>query len=382
MTGSAQRERRQIGLANHVCPDGEVLSAALAAAHKIAALPRQAVEATKRVLNLHVERAVLATIDFAMAAETESFDTPELRRTTRPLPEAVVGKKVDRERSTVAKRTRFAEYKDRYANYRFELSEEGILLMQCHTNGGSLVWDWKAHDEMSDAFADIAGDREIKVLIHTGTGENYNANWGAPPTASKPMYLAMDDQKGLAKLDEKAWYGRMLVENVLAVDVPMISAVNGPCNIHSEVPLLGDIVLASEDAYFQDLAHFPRGMVPGDGQHVIWPLLVGRNRARYMLLTGKKLSAQEALEWGAVNEVLPKDQLLDRAWELARELAKRPPLTLRYTRMLFTQDFKRAFLDELGHGLARETYAQRQFFPVGGGMTPLDRPWDKEPWSD
>jgi enoyl-CoA hydratase/carnithine racemase len=69
----------EIGLANHVCPDGEVLDAALATAHKIAALPQQAVEATKRVLNLHVERAVLATIDFAMAAETESFDTPDLR---------------------------------------------------------------------------------------------------------------------------------------------------------------------------------------------------------------------------------------------------------------------------------------------------------------
>jgi enoyl-CoA hydratase/carnithine racemase len=174
----------------------------------------------------------------------------------------------------------------------------------------------------------------------------------------------------------------MLIENVLAVEVPMISAVNGPCNIHSEVPLLGDIVLASDDACFQDLAHFPRGMVPGDGQHVIWPLVIGRNRARYMLLTGKKLSAQEALEWGAVNEVLPKGKLLDRAWELARELARRPPLTLRYTRMLFTQDFKRAFLDELGHGLAREAYAQRQFFPVGGGMAPLDRPWDEHPWSD
>src|SRR5512144_1572217 len=262
----------------------------------------------------------------------------------------------------MAKRTRFSEYKDRYANYRFELSEEGILLMQCHTDGGSLVWDWKAHDEMSDAFADIAGDREIKVLIHTGTGENYNANWGLAPV-EKPLYLAMDGERGLEKLDEKAWYGRMLIENILAVDVPMISAVNGPCNIHSEVPLLGDIVL-------------------GDGQHVIWPMIIGRNRARYMLLTGKKLSAQEALEWGAVAEVLPKDRLLDRAWELARELAKRPPLTLRYTRMLFTQDLKRAFLDELGHGIAREAYAQRQFFPVGGGMQPLDRPWDKEPWSD
>jgi enoyl-CoA hydratase/carnithine racemase len=69
----------EIGLANHVCPDGEVLPAALAAAQKIAALPRQAVEATKRVLNLHVERAVLATIDFAMASESASFDTPDLR---------------------------------------------------------------------------------------------------------------------------------------------------------------------------------------------------------------------------------------------------------------------------------------------------------------
>jgi enoyl-CoA hydratase/carnithine racemase len=51
----------------------------VAAAQRIAALPRQAVEATKRVLNLHLERAVLATIDFAMASETESFDTAELR---------------------------------------------------------------------------------------------------------------------------------------------------------------------------------------------------------------------------------------------------------------------------------------------------------------
>jgi len=71
---------KEIGLANHVCPDGEVLSTALAAAKRIASLPKQAVEATKRVLNLHVESAVLATIDFAMAAETESFETDDLRR--------------------------------------------------------------------------------------------------------------------------------------------------------------------------------------------------------------------------------------------------------------------------------------------------------------
>ena len=71
---------REMGLANHVVAQGEVLPAALEAAGKIAKLPRQAVEATKRVLNLHLERAVLSTIDFAMSAETESFETDDLQR--------------------------------------------------------------------------------------------------------------------------------------------------------------------------------------------------------------------------------------------------------------------------------------------------------------
>ncbi|HEY5696340.1 MAG TPA: enoyl-CoA hydratase/isomerase family protein [Acidimicrobiales bacterium] len=69
----------QIGLVNHVVPDEEVLDHALAAAMKIAALPQGAVEDTKRIFNLHLERAVLATIDFALTAEHRSFDSPELR---------------------------------------------------------------------------------------------------------------------------------------------------------------------------------------------------------------------------------------------------------------------------------------------------------------
>jgi enoyl-CoA hydratase/carnithine racemase len=69
----------EIGLVNHVCPDGEVFDQALACARKIARLPRRAVEDTKRILNLHLERAVLATIDYALAAEDRSFSSPELR---------------------------------------------------------------------------------------------------------------------------------------------------------------------------------------------------------------------------------------------------------------------------------------------------------------
>src|SRR5688500_691536 len=69
----------QIGLVNHVCPDGEVLEQALACARKIAALPQRAAEDTKRILNMQLERAVLSTIDFALTAEDRSFRSPELR---------------------------------------------------------------------------------------------------------------------------------------------------------------------------------------------------------------------------------------------------------------------------------------------------------------
>jgi len=81
LTGERIPARRaaEIGLVNHVVPDDEVLDEALACAGKIAALPRRAVEDTKRVLNLHLERAVLATLDFALAAEDRSFGSAELR---------------------------------------------------------------------------------------------------------------------------------------------------------------------------------------------------------------------------------------------------------------------------------------------------------------
>jgi len=68
-----------MGLVNHVCPDGEAVDQALACARWIAELPQQAVEDTKRVVNLHLERTVLATLDFALAAEDRSFRSPELR---------------------------------------------------------------------------------------------------------------------------------------------------------------------------------------------------------------------------------------------------------------------------------------------------------------
>jgi enoyl-CoA hydratase/carnithine racemase len=129
------------------------------------------------------------------------------------------------------------------------------------------------------------------------------------------------------------------------------------------------------------MAHFPRNLSPGDGVQNIWPMVLGRNRFRYAQLTCQKVTAQMALEWGAVNEVLPPDKLLDRAWELAHYLVRYSPIVLRHTRETFVRPFKRAAVEDLGYGQYMELNGMAQFLPVGGGMNPIDRAWnDPELW--
>ena len=151
----------------------------------------------------------------------------------------------------------------------------------------------------------------------------------------------------------------------------MIAAVNGPATVHAELALLCDVVLAANHATFQDAPHFPSGLVPGDGVHVVWPMLLGLNRARYFLMTGQELSANEALDLGVVNEVMPQADLLDRAWAIARGIRQRPELTVRLTREAMLQPVKRAMLDYLPYGLALEGLAACDYWPTTFGKEEL-----------
>jgi enoyl-CoA hydratase/carnithine racemase len=217
-----------------------------------------------------------------------------------------------------------------------------------HTDGGSLQWGEVPHRECPAAFQHIGSDPENRVVILTGTGDLFS---GPRATAEDRIYATP------RQLDKGYWEGKHLLVNLLDIEVPVISAINGPAFRHSEMALLSDIVLAAEDATLMDSSHFANGMVPGDGMHIVYPLLLGLNRGRYFLLTGQTLSAREAQELGLVNEVLPRAELLPRAWELAAQLASRPPLVLRYSRVVLTQYVKRLMHDLLGYGLALEGLA-------------------------
>jgi enoyl-CoA hydratase/carnithine racemase len=244
----------------------------------------------------------------------------------------------------------FDTYSTKYQTIRME-RRDGILQLTFHTDGGPLRWGMLPHGEFPDAFADIARDRENRVVIMTGTGDEFSGVRASPQTTSFTARPTVET------LDRIHWEGRALLMNLLGIEVPVIAALNGPAWRHSEIPLLSDIVLASDTTAFQDSAHFMSNMVPGDGMHIVYPLLLGFNRARYFLLTGQTIGAQEAHQLGLVAEVLPPDKVLARAWELAEDLAKRPTLLLRYTRLLFTDYLKKRLHELLGYGLAMESLA-------------------------
>ncbi|MBW1900139.1 MAG: enoyl-CoA hydratase/isomerase family protein [Deltaproteobacteria bacterium] len=235
------------------------------------------------------------------------------------------------------------EYFDRYETIAFDRTESGVLTVRLHTNSGPVVYSSDNHREWVHAFFDISADRDNRVVILTGTGDEFIARFG------------WDKEIGTAEqYDEIYWEGKRLIRNLLDIEVPVIGAVNGPATIHSELAVLSDITLASETAVFQDQPHIQYATVPGDGIHLIWMELLGPNRGRYFLLTGQKITAQEALQLGVVNEVLPSAELMPRAMELGEKLASLPPLTARYSRVLLTQRLKRLMDESLGYGLALE----------------------------
>lgn len=250
-------------------------------------------------------------------------------------------------------RTKFEDYSDKYSNIRMR-REDGILELSLHTNGGPLRWGRLPHAELEEAFLNIGRDRQNQVIILTGTGDEFSG-----PRA-EPEYNKKYHRLDAAEWAELAWESRGLLNNLLAIDVPMISAVNGPAVRHPELPVMCDIVLASETACFQDSAHFVGGLVPGDGVHVVFPMVMGLNRGRYFLLTGQVLDARAAKEAGIVNEILAADALLPRAWELARQLLVQPEMHRRFARTLLTEQLRRQIGELLPYGLALEALAATQ----------------------
>src|ERR1035437_5768869 len=230
--------------------------------------------------------------------------------------------------SIVNRRITFEDYKDKY-DYVTLKREAGILEIRLHDKNNHqapIVWSTYPHGDLSYLFYDVSRDYDNECVIITGTGDKFI---GSETLLGEPIPPLL--------WDEVYHNCKHLQLNLLNIEVPVIAAINGPALVHSELALLNDVVLCSENTEFQDAPHFLDNVVPGDSVQVVFPTLMGPIRSHYFMLTGEKLSARRAYELGLVNEVLPADKLLDRAWYWARFITARSKLARRYARAALTQ---------------------------------------------
>jgi 2-(1,2-epoxy-1,2-dihydrophenyl)acetyl-CoA isomerase len=169
--------------------------------------------------------------------------------------------------------------------------------------------------ELQQAFATAASDRSIRTVILTGAGKGFCPGQD------------LDNAREMGKGDRPG-YGEHIRRNynplILAMTrlpKPIIAAINGvAAGSGMSLAMACDWRIASEKASFLQ-AFVNIGLVPDSGSTWFLPQLIGRQRAVDLMLSGRKLSATEALEWGLVNQVVPPEQLLEEATKMAAQYA-------------------------------------------------------------
>lgn len=184
------------------------------------------------------------------------------------------------------------------------------------------------HAELEKVWLELAEDKQVNVIVFTGAGKFFSAGGDIKRMASRWG----TDEGWRFSLEVPAATRRMF-QNILEVSQPIICAVNGDAvGLGATLALFSDVSVISETAKFGD-THVKVGLVAGDGGAVVWPLLIGPNRAKEFLMRGRLVSGAEAHQLNLVNHQAPSDQVMAKAMEIARELAAMPPLAVRWTKL-------------------------------------------------
>lgn len=246
----------------------------------------------------------------------------------------------------------FDEYKEVFKdNYKMSRRDDGVILVQAHTVDGPIKLSVENHRSVAQMFKAVGNDPENEVMIFTGTGDDFMME-------PDPEGFKIEQDNLMYWAYEYAFKdGRVNLYSLLNdLEIPTIGALNGP-GFHTELCLMCDLTICSEDAIIYDL-HYDIGSVPGDGINVCFQELLGTKRAAYALLTGQAINAEQALEWGMVNEVVPKDKLIDRAHELADQIMTQPRTTRRMSAQVIRRPWKRRMTDDFDAGLAMQMFSQ------------------------
>ena len=210
----------------------------------------------------------------------------------------------------------------KYKHISFERKNNGVVVATLNRPRRLNAINRRLHWEMTQLPLDAAADRDLRVLVITGAGRGFCAGGDfAPP---EPGDLPADT----TELPEMTLEALQIVENLLDCPKPVISAINGPAmGLGATYALLCDVVIAGRSASIAD-THVRIAVGAGDGGQLIWPLLMGPNRAKYFLMTGEKISGEEGERLGLVNFVVDDADVMKRALAIADRLARGPGMAI------------------------------------------------------
>jgi enoyl-CoA hydratase/carnithine racemase len=255
-------------------------------------------------------------------------------------------------------RPRFDDYREKFASHFKMERSDGILQVQMHSNGGSVMYGMPMHNSWSQLWMDVGNDPENEVLIFGGSGDQWIAGFD-PEMARQPFH----EMSGDVFYDQLYHDATKLLEAfIFNIEIPTIACINGP-GLHTEFALLCDITLCADHAELFD-PHFRFNLVPGDGQGLTFQELMGPKRAAYYLYTSDKINAQTAKELGLVNEVVSLERLYPRAHEIAAMIMQKPRSIRRLTTAVLKRQWKRRLVQDLGFHVAHELLGMHMSKPV------------------
>ena len=220
---------------------------------------------------------------------------------------------------------------DRYSfeYFRTTLDDDGVLTVAFDRPERRNAITPEMHEEIAPLFSRIATDRTVRSVVLTGSG-------------TKAFCVGAD----FAGMEEKLETGHgdgnpglmigsaEVVQAQLHVPQPMVAAINGDAlGLGATLALFCDMVFMADDARIGD-PHVKAGIVAGDGGAILWPLLLGMHRGKEYLLTGDMMTAAEAYEFGLVNHIVPRAEVVTQATDLARRLARGARVAIEFNKRL------------------------------------------------
>ena len=244
----------------------------------------------------------------------------------------------------------FEEMKEMFKeHFIMERREDGVVLVRMHTRGESQLWSMELHDAIGKMWRLLGTDRDTECIIFTGTGDNWISVFEAEswmpektdPEATRYDHMFIDGR-------------RMLIAMVQDVEVPTIGALIGRGG-HSELALMCDICIMAHDSVISD-PHYVNGIVPGDGIHSCFFELMGTRRATYAMFMNEMMDAETCLKYGMINEIVPREKLIDRAYEIADVIMAQHRTIRRLTTQVVRRPWKQRIVDDLDMTFGTEMF--------------------------